>query len=177
MSQIFEIENIGTTPLIIIVAILLGCLLLGIYLWKKRFDSKASAFLGIVVLAIAATPISYFGVAGFSNNVEISSEGLTLNVPIYGRTIPLNEINLKEIRILDGSVSTEYSFSYRTNGIGLPNYNIGWFKSSKYTILAADTGSSHVIIPTANDYILIVSLKDPEGFIQTAKKYAQQNNT
>ena len=81
MSHIFEIENIGTTPLIIIVAILLGCLLLGVYLWKKRFDSKASAFLGMVVLAIAAAPISYFGVAGFSNNVEISSEGLTLNVP------------------------------------------------------------------------------------------------
>ena len=57
--------------------------------------------------------------------------------------------------------------SARTNGIGLPNYQAGWFRLNnreKALVFVTDWSRS-VIVPTTEDYTLLANPEDPDGFI------------
>ena len=60
--------------------------------------------------------------------VVLTNEDLRLNVPLYGRTIPNAEIAVNQARIVDLNNEPPLNPRFRTNGIGLPGYRVGWFR-------------------------------------------------
>ncbi len=59
------------------------------------------------------------------------------------------------------------SRSSRTNGIGLPNYQSGWFRlaNGSAALLFVTDWSRAVVVPTTEHFDLLVSPADPQAFL------------
>lgn len=102
---------------------------------------------------------------------ELSSEGLRIRADIYGRMIPGSSLVKEAARRVDLAPGSEFRPRWRTNGLGLPGYQAGWFKLSngeKALLFLSDRGRA-VYIPTRDGYALILSPADPGQFIAELK--------
>ena len=70
------------------------------------------------------------------------------------------------VRIIDLNTQTEYKPRIRTNGIGLPGYEEGWFKlrNNEKALLFVTDYSRVVYIPTDKGYSLLLSVSSSEEF-------------
>ena len=101
-------------------------------------------------------------------SVVLTDEDLRLNVPLYRRTIPNAEIAVNQARIVDLNNEPPLNPRFRTNGIGLPGYRVGWFRlRNGDRALAAITRPKQVLyVPTTRDYSLLLSVAEPEELLQ-----------
>src|SRR3954468_15818617 len=60
--------------------------------------------------------------------VEITAEALAVRGSIYGRTVPRSQLKVAEARVVDLNHEPTLEPRARTNGVGLPNYRVGWFR-------------------------------------------------
>ncbi len=99
-------------------------------------------------------------------SVEVHADKLTLSGSVYGRSIPRAELVTERLRIVDLNSDPELRFSYRQNGVGLPGYNVGWFKlKGGQRALAFVTDRREVVyLPTRNGYALLLSVRDRDAF-------------
>jgi YD repeat-containing protein len=107
-------------------------------------------------------------------SVELEDSVLRLRIPLYGRTIPFTQLNIPEARVVDLRDEKNLQLKWRTNGIGMPRYNVGWFRLyDGQKALAAVTNPRRVVyIPTRDGYSLLVSVTDPEGLLGALKASA-----
>ena len=63
----------------------------------------------------------------------------------------------------------------RRMGTGLPGYQAGWFRlrGGEKALLYLTDRSKAVYIPTTNDYSLLLSPADPDGFLETLREQAR----
>ena len=103
-------------------------------------------------------------------NVSVLIEGneLTLKAPFYGRSIELTELDFAAIKIVNLKKEPDLLPRIRTNGIGLPGYSLGWFRlrNGRKALLAVSNKQEVVYLPTRAGYDLLLSLKQPELFLQ-----------
>ena len=101
-------------------------------------------------------------------SVVLTDEDLRLNAPLYGTTIPNAEIAVNQARIVDLNNEPPLNPRFRTNGIGLPGYRVGWFRlRNGDRALAAITRPKQVLyVPTTRDYSLLLSVAEPEELLQ-----------
>jgi hypothetical protein len=126
---------------------------------------------GITVVAIVAVIIV---LGARAPSFEVTPEGLRIQGSLYGRLIPASELNLDQARIVDLSATPELRPKWRTNGIGLPGYQAGWFRlNNKEKALLFLNRSRALYIPTKSGYSLLISPEDPEGLI-TALRSAKR---
>jgi hypothetical protein len=149
MRETFPIIAPGATAMWVVIAVCLALLA------------------GLVLMAMTA-------LAFRSDSVVVSTDGLRLRVPLYGRLVPLSSLELTSAHPVDLVKGGEFSMSWRTNGIGLPGYSVGWFKlSNGGKALAAVTDRHHVAwIPTRDGYSLLVSVADPQALIDALRREA-----
>ena len=102
-------------------------------------------------------------------SVVLTDEDLRLNAPLYGTTIPNAEIAVNQARIVDLNNEPPLNPRFRTNGIGLPGYRVGWFRlRNGDRALAAITRPKQVLyVPTTRDYSLLLSVAEPEELLQS----------
>ncbi len=129
-----------------------------------------------IISAVLIVLLALFAFIGFSSrNVkyEVSDSGLNIKGGLYGRFIPKEDIAGGEARIINLDSATELKASIRTNGIGLPGYAAGWFKlkNGEKALLFVTDKSSVVYIPTAQDYSVLLSVSDAEGFYESIKRW------
>ena len=98
---------------------------------------------------------------------EITPAGLKITGDIYGRTVPLSDLLPEQAKTVDLDKNSSYRFVSRTNGIGLPGYKSGWFRTqSGQKALAFVTRTTQVVyLPTAKGYSIFLSVQNPEEFI------------
>ena len=101
-------------------------------------------------------------------SLVLTDEDLRLNAPLYGTTIPNAEIAVNQARIVDLNNEPPLNPRFRTNGIGLPGYRVGWFRlRNGDRALAAITRPNRVLyVPTTRDYSLLLSVAEPEELLQ-----------
>ncbi|MAW28747.1 MAG: hypothetical protein CMP98_08105 [Gammaproteobacteria bacterium] len=100
-------------------------------------------------------------------SVVLTDEDLRLNVPLYGRTIPNAEIAVNQARIVDLNNEPPLNPRFRTNGIGLPGYRVGWFRlRNGDRALVAITRPKQVLYVPTRDYSLLLSVAEPEELLQ-----------
>jgi hypothetical protein len=103
---------------------------------------------------------------------EVSPDGLRLRGDLYGRFIPTAELRVAEARRVDFAANPDLAPSWKTMGTGLPGYQSGWFhlKNGSRGLLYLTDRSRAVIVPTTNDYSVLVSPEDPDAFLSALKR-------
>lgn len=135
----------------------------------------------VVVLVLAVAVLVIWGShAARHATFEITDQNLRIRGGMYGRTIPLADLELDMAKVLDLSHKDGPRLSSRRNGISLPGLRAGWFRLSwpdtglgktKEKVLAFVSNKKQVAyIPTTNDYSLLLSPTDPMGLITALRQ-------
>jgi len=100
--------------------------------------------------------------------LEVSPDALTIRGSIYGRRVPRNELNLDLARVVDLEQEPALKPRWRTNGVGLPNYRVGWFRlRDRQRALCFLTRTDRVLyLPTTENFTLLVSAEDPSALLR-----------
>ncbi len=124
----------------------------------------------ILVVLFAGLLVLFAYIAYSSQNVrfELSDEGLRLRGDLYGRLIPASALISEQARKMDLTESREHQPRWRTFGTGLPGYRAGWFRlrNREKALLYVTDGSRVVYIPTRDNYSVLLSVAEPERFLQ-----------
>jgi hypothetical protein len=128
------------------------------------------AFMLLLAAAFARIAFSTRGAP-----VELSAEGLRVDAPFYGRLIPWSEISADEARATDLAASPELRPGFRSNGVGLPGYQAGWFtlNNGRRGLLFLTDRSRVAVVPTPG-YDLLLSVDDPSAFIAAVRRWSAQ---
>lgn len=121
----------------------------------------AALLLGLVLL------FAYFGYSTRRTRFEVGPEGLAIRRTLYGRTLAWDELRLGEARVVDLGREADLQPRMRTNGIGLPGYQAGWFRLRRAGrgLLFVTDRSRVLALPTTRGYTLLLSARDPEGLL------------
>lgn len=144
--QAFPIAPSDTKPFWVMIPVLLIIVAAGVMLALSLLGARASSF-------------------------EVSTEGLRLRGDLYGRLVPASEIRTGEVRRLDLGSEPDYAPRVRTLGTALPGYRSGWFrlKNGEKALLYMTDRVKAVLVPTVNNYSIIVSPSDPDAFVAAMK--------
>lgn len=131
--------------------------------------------LGIIciLLAVILAALAYTAYSSRHSSVEIDSNRIKLVGDFWGREIPFKLLNISDARILDLTTKTEYAPKRRTFGTGLPGYASGWFRlrNGEKALVYLTKRDNVVYLPTSDGYSLLLSVEDPQRFIQTLQRY------
>jgi hypothetical protein len=128
----------------------------------------------VVMFVLFIVLLLLFGHIAYSarqTTFEVSAAGLHISRNLYGRLIPLSELELDQARLINPSVETGFKLKWRTNGIGMPGYMAGWFKlqNGARALAFLTTQNNMVYIPTQKGYCLLLSVAQPDEFISALK--------
>jgi hypothetical protein len=103
--------------------------------------------------------------------MRVTDKFLKIQAPFYGRTISSAEIQIDQAGIVDLTQNPRLCPTLRTNGIGQPGFQPGWFKlrSGQRTLVFLTERTRVVYLPTTQDYVLLFSLQEAEQFITRLK--------
>ena len=137
-------------------------------LWLLGVFTLLFALLMVALLCLS----SYIAYSSRHVQFELSSAELQIRGDLYGRRIPITSLVTTRALILDISPMSPYQPSGRTNGIGLPGYRSGWFKlrNGDKALLFVTDPHSVVYLPTVDGYSLLMSVKEPERFLQSLRQ-------
>jgi len=133
----------------------------------KHFSRIVFVELFFMVLIFA-----YFGYSSRNTKFVITDEGLKIQGALYGRTIAKNSLVMRDVRILNLFEDERHRPKIRTNGVGLPGYLEGWFrlKNKEKALLFLTDREQIVYIPTKDSYSILLSVTNPELFLQKVNK-------
>ena len=124
--------------------------------------------IGVLVFGVGTLIgiLTFFGSRIVS--LEVSDRGLHVHGDMfYGRFIPRATLQIAGARAIDPAAEPGYAPKTRTNGIGLSNYQSGWFKlaNGSTALLFVTDWSRAVLVPTTENFDLLVSPADPHAFL------------
>jgi hypothetical protein len=136
-------------------------------------SSGVYSFIWIFSLAIGVILIGVIvllALVGYQSRhavFTVNDEGLNISPGLYSRFIPKEKINAEGVRVIDINAETAYKPKWRTNGAGLPGYNVGWYKlqNSEKALLFVTDRTSVVYIPTTDNYSVMLSVKEADEFV------------
>ena len=104
--------------------------------------------------------------------VEVSHAGVCIKATFYGRTIPTSSIALDEVRVVDLTNETDLRIRWKTNGASVPGFQAGWFRlKNRAKALCFVTDETRVVyVPTRETFVVLLSVDDPEDFVQALHK-------
>lgn len=149
MSEIFPMTPAGNGPIwfsVILAAVLVG--LVGLFS-RLAWSSRHVSF-------------------------EVSPQGLRIRGDLYGRLLPLSALDLDRARLLNLREERDWQLKWRTNGTALPGYAAGWFRlrgGGKALVFVTDP-TRVLLIPTRENYTLLMSARDPDGLLAALRKAA-----
>ena len=126
-----------------------------------------------VILAVVFMALAYTAYSSQKSRVEINHDNIRLVGDFWGREIPFNSLNVSDARILDLPGNTELAPKRRTLGTGLPGYASGWFKlrNGEKALVYLSRRTDVAYVPTTEGYSLLLSVDNPDQFIETLQKY------
>lgn len=137
-------------------------------------SSKPLWFIAIITLLLTCVlaALIYGGYSSQHSRVELKSNKLRLVGDLWGRTIPIESIDISRARILNLDRQSEYSLKWRTFGTSMPGYASGWFKlrNGEKALVYLTRRDRIVYLPTSLDYVLLLSVEQPESFIETLQQ-------
>ena len=94
-----------------------------------------------------------------TTTVSLDDDGLRVAGGHYDLTVPYADIDVDGIVV--GHAGEMPRLTLRTNGIGLPGGNLGWFRADDRRVFAAYNGADgSVLIPTSRGFDVVVSPDD-----------------
>lgn len=151
-----------------IIGFLLLFALLAFVFSKVRATSGFSHWIGIIVVLPVTGLFLYVFIKSWHSDVQVSKSQLVFNVPLYSKAFPIDHMSLSQIQQLDLTKSNDIRLSHRNNGIGLPGFQLGYYKLKQQyqgidNALIFVTDSKKVIaVPTKHNVLLLFSVDDPD---------------
>jgi hypothetical protein len=123
--------------------------------------------LGVLVFGLGAFLGTVWLFGSRIVTLEVSDRGVRVRGDVYGRFIPREALQVGQAKALDLGTDPAYSPVARTNGIGLPDYQSGWFRlaNGSSALLFVTDWSRAVLVPTTERFDLLVSPSDPQAFL------------
>jgi hypothetical protein len=105
--------------------------------------------------------------------VELTRDSLAIRGSIYGRVVPRTELKLDQARVVDLEAEPTLEPRLRTNGVGLPNYRVGWFRLRDWqkALCFLTTPQRVLYLPTTRNYALLLSLDDPSALLSALRSH------
>src|ERR1043166_82087 len=125
------------------------------------------ALIPIVVMLLVSVLLWATVTGARSARFEISPDGLRLRGDLWGRSIPLNQLDIAAATRIDLASSPELPPTRRTMGTGLPGYQSGWFRlrNGEQALLYLTDRTRAVYVPTRAGYSLLLSPAEPDRFV------------
>ena len=125
-------------------------------------------FLALVILMLV---LSIGLIDAIKNSTLILSDSeLIIKSFLYGRKIPLENILVNEVKKINLNENQDYSISYRTNGMRMPNMSLGWMKlKNGQKALAFITDKNSVVSIPTGDFVVLFSMTNIDEFIGKIK--------
>lgn len=164
MTRTFPIQGIRPGTMAILLVVVAYCGGLGTYLWSIREIQPVAMGLAAVTTWATAGLFLWFAVAQRRSVVAVGDGQVKISIPLYGRTIALNRVVPDSVRVVSLPGDAAYKLTWRTNGLGLPGYQLGWFRAKGAgKVLAAVTSGEVVAFQTVDDYAVLLSVADRAG--------------
>ena len=148
------------------VAIALGAYLAFlVYLYSQQTQAatpelQQEHFRGMVITAVisilTAAPIIW---AVGRRSLVVTDRELQMRAGFYQKTIPLEHVRIDSAQQVSLFQRAEYAPRWRTNGIRLPGYRVGWFRlrTGDKALLYLTDPFQVTIVPTTLGFLLLLS--------------------
>ncbi|WP_419162810.1 PH domain-containing protein [Candidatus Palauibacter sp.] len=125
----------------------------------------------IVVLMGVTLMLGWAAWSTRNSRAEVSPEGLKLVGDLWGRTIPLDQLQLDDARVVDLRGEPDLVPRRRTMGTALGGYSAGWFRlrNGEKTLVYLTDRRRVVYIPTRDGYSLLLSQSAPGRFLDALR--------
>lgn len=119
----------------------------------------AAAFLLVVFFAVSAPMF-------IRHSIVIDDQTLKIEMAFYSQSVNRTDLIPTSARIFLLSKSPELRMRLRTNGIGLPGYQVGWFiLNNDSKAFAAITSDEAVYVQTTKGYSLLFSADNAKNIV------------
>lgn len=107
-------------------------------------------------------------------SADVDGQSLRIHVPIYSRRIPVADLDLAHAAVVNLDADSQLRPKWRTNGIGIPGYRVGWFKlkDGSKALLAVTRRTSVLYVPTRDGYAVLMSVDNPPGLLERLRSTA-----
>jgi hypothetical protein len=135
-----------------------------------------AAGVGILLLGVIIL-LAYTAFSSRNVRFEVDPSGLKISGDLYAKFIPGASILIDQISSLHLGRDANYRLKWRTNGVGMPGYSSGWFKlKNGEKALVFLTDQTRVVrIPTRDGYSVLMSVPEPDKFIQVCRDTFNQS--
>jgi hypothetical protein len=120
-----------------------------------------------LLLSMILPAFAYTGYSSRHSRIEVGGGQLRLVGDFWGRSIPVQSLQLEQSAVLDLRASSEYAPRRRTLGTGLPGYASGWFRlhSGEKALVYLTDRESVIYLPTSLGYSLLLSADRPRELL------------
>ncbi len=129
------------------------------------------AVIGLLLLVLIGV-FAYLLYSSQNTRVLITAGGIQIQNSMFGRSIPAAELKPDHARQLNLEHNDGYRPKWRRGGTGLPGYKEGWssLRNGEKALVFVTDPSRVVYLPTTRDYVLMVSVEDPQRFINSLRE-------
>lgn len=152
-----QLQDVGAKSFAILFGIVaIGPILAGVVLQHQSGSVNHVAFWSI--LAVSAITFGLIGFSMLHRSVAIQDAQLVVKSSFYSTAVPLAQIT--EVReVAPGSMDDPVGF--RVNGVGLPGFRSGWFKSRSGGRLFVDwAGGPYLLVSVEGKPRLALEFSD-----------------
>ena len=133
----------------------------------RGFPSILPIIIFITLIIILIGLIIGFIFSMKHTSISLNNNEVIIKTFLYGRKIPIGDILINEVEAINLNQNAEYNISIRTNGIGLPNFHLGWMrlKNNKKALVYLTSRDNVLLMPT-KDFVVLFSMERTAEFIE-----------
>ena len=165
MTKVFHIVPrstgiIGTLAFLVIIAV--------VVITSTKGAPIPVRVMPLVIMTGVMVLFGFFALSSRHTTFTLSEDGLVVSRTMYGRSIAASDLVVDEAKAIDLTHDTQYQGKWRTNGLGLPDYSLGWFalKNEEKALLFVTDKRKVVYIPTRSGFSVLLSTPTPDAFIK-----------
>jgi hypothetical protein len=167
-KHVFPLRAISKAAVAVLLLAAASCLSPALILWfAPGIPVTLLLVVSVIALSLAALFL-WFATSQQRSCIVVTTDSVALEIPVYGRSIALDRVIPQSPIRLTAKDPKGYRLRWRTNGLSVPGYQLGWFRTEgEGRVLAAITGDDLVAFKTIDGFSIIVSPQDSEGLIAT----------
>lgn len=111
------------------------------------------------------------------HDLRIDDAGIDLRTTLYRRRLPWSDLDLAAARVIDIDEHPEDKPLLKSNGVSIPGFRSGWFRSRtlKKLFVATAGGSRLLWLPTRLGYTLLLQPRSPVAVLEQLRQRADAN--
>lgn len=165
-NQVFQLVSPSNMALLSMLAVLLGLVAI-LWLLLHKPLPRIARMISMSLVSVIALVFLWVGGRSLDADIEVNLAEVSVNIPLYGRDIARTDILPAGVRQLNLADEPEFAMKIRRNGFGLPQFQLGWFalENGRQAVVFITDPNNLVLIPTKDNYMVIVSSDDPQGLV------------